>query len=93
MFTPAKPLSGGTTYTASIAAGLKDAIGASLEETYRWQFKTLPPEILSVSPYQGQSQVQLEAMISVQFSQPMNVPSTEEAFILQFDGERVHGHV
>jgi uncharacterized protein YfaS (alpha-2-macroglobulin family) len=93
VFTPAKPLSGGTTYTVSVLAGLKDAIGASLEETYSWTFKTLPPEILNVSPYQGQSQVRLEATISIQFSQPMDIPSTEEAFMLQHNGQRVSGKI
>jgi hypothetical protein len=33
MFTPGKPLSGGTTYTVSVPAGLADAIGATLDET------------------------------------------------------------
>jgi hypothetical protein len=83
VFTPSKPLSGGTTYTASVPAGLQDAIGATLENTYSWKFKTLPPEILNVSPYQGQTLVPLESTVSVQFSQPMDKPSTEEAFMLQ----------
>ncbi len=93
MFTPDKPLAGGTTYAASVAAGLKDAIGATLDQSYTWRFKTLPPEILSVSPYQGQSLVLLESTIDVQFSQPMDPASTEEAFMLQHNGERVPGTI
>jgi uncharacterized protein YfaS (alpha-2-macroglobulin family) len=93
VFTPGKPLSGGTTYTASIPAGLKDAVGATLENTFTWTFETLPPEILNVSPYQGQGLVPLDSMVSVQFSQPMDRPSTEEAFILQHEGQRVPGKI
>ncbi len=93
VFTPSQPLSGGTTYTASVPAGLQDAIGATLENTYSWKFKTLPPEILNVSPYQGQTLVPLESTVSVQFSQPMDKPSTEEAFMLQNEGQRVSGQI
>jgi hypothetical protein len=91
MFTPSKPLSGGMTYAASVVAGLKDAIGATLDQSYSWRFKTLPPEILSVYPYQGQSNVQLEAAVEIQFSQPMDPASTQEAFMLLYGGERVSG--
>ncbi len=91
MFTPSRPLSGGTTYTARIAAGLTDVMGATLDETYSWQFKTLSPEILNVSPYQSQTNVLLDSTVTVQFSQPMDRASTEEAFMLIYGGERVPG--
>ncbi len=90
-FTPAKPLSGGTTFTASVPAGLTDVTGSVLEETYSWRFKTLAPEILSITPYQGQTGVLLETAVNVQFSQPMDRPSTEAAFMLLYGGERVPG--
>ncbi len=91
VFTPRKPLSGGTTYTVSVPGGLTDVTGSTLDETYSWQFKTLPPEILNASPHQHQSHVPLEATLSVEFSQPMSIPSTEEAFLLLQAGERVPG--
>ena len=90
-FTPAKPLAGGTTYTVSIAAGLSDVLGATLDETFTWQFKTLAPEVLNVSPYYNQSEVRLEAPVVIEFSQPMDRASTEAAFALLFSGERVAG--
>jgi len=91
VFTPGKPLAGGTTYKVSIPAGLSDVLGATLDETFSWQFKTLPPEILNVSPSQNQTNVRLETPVTVQFSQPMDRPSTEEAFMLLHGGERVAG--
>jgi hypothetical protein len=93
MFTPSQPLSGGTTFTTTVNAGLTDVTGSTLDESYTWQFKTLSPEILSVSPYQGETNVRLENTITVQFSQPMDKPSTEEAFMLQKDGNRVPGTI
>ncbi len=90
-FTPSKPLAGGTTYTVSVAAGLTDVTGSTLDTSYTWRFKTLSPEILNVSPYQGESGVLLDRSISVQFSQPMNRASTEEAFLLVYNGDRVAG--
>ncbi len=91
VFTPRNPLAGGQTYTVSIPAGLTDVTGSTLDETYSWQFKTLPPEILNVSPYDSQSNVLLDAMMSVQFSQPMDTASTEGAFSLIYNGEPVAG--
>lgn len=90
-FTPAAPLKGGTTYTVTVPAGLEDVTGAALQADYTWQFKTLAPEILSITPPQGQTDVLLDALVQVQFSQPMDRPSTEEAFLLLHDGERVPG--
>ncbi len=90
-FTPSKPLSGGTTYTVTVEAGLSDPLGATLDEPFVWRFSTLAPEILNVSPYPSQSGVRLEAPVTIQFSQPMDRASTEAAFALLFGGERVAG--
>lgn len=92
-FTPEKALAGGTTYTVTVQAGLADVLGAALVDEYTWQFKTLAPEILNISPRQGESGVRLDSPVSVQFSQPMDRPSTEEAFMLVFNGERVAGEI
>jgi len=90
-FTPAKPLSGGTTYTVTVKAGLSDPLGATLEKPFVWRFSTLAPEILNVSPYPNQANVRLESPVTIQFSQPMERASTEAAFALLFGGERVAG--
>ncbi|MBI5961525.1 MAG: Ig-like domain-containing protein, partial [Chloroflexi bacterium] len=91
MFTPSKPLSGGTTYTVSVPAGLKDMLGATLDQTVSWKFKTLAPEILNVYPYQSESGVRLERPVTIEFSQPMDRASTEAAFSLIYGGEPVKG--
>ncbi|MBN1566115.1 MAG: Ig-like domain-containing protein, partial [Anaerolineae bacterium] len=93
MFTPDKPLAGGMTYTVTVNAGLTDFLGAVLNESYSWQFKTLPPEILNVSPWNGETGVRLEAAVSVQFSQPMDPASTGEAFMLLHNGAQVAGSI
>ncbi|MGC8833123.1 MAG: Ig-like domain-containing protein, partial [Armatimonadota bacterium] len=39
-FTPSAPLAGGTTYTASITTGARDAAGTPLQQEYTWSFTT-----------------------------------------------------
>ena len=91
VFTPGKPLAGATTYTVRVPAGLTDVTGAALEEDYVWQFSTLAPEVLSVSPQQGASDVLLDMPVTVTFSQPMDRASTEAAFRLTTGGRPVTG--
>ncbi len=90
-FTPDEPLRGGTTYTATVAAGLTSVTGAVLDETASWTFRTLPPQIFSIYPSPNESGVHLERAIQVSFSQPMDHASTEAAFFLLYGGERVPG--
>ena len=75
-------LNGGTTYTATIASGLTDVTGGVLAEDYTWQFDTLPPMILSVTPGNGESGVALDGGVEVDFNQPMDAASVEDAFTL-----------
>ena len=91
VFTPSKALAGGTTYTARVPAGLADVTGAVLEDDYIWQFSTLAPEVLSVYPYQGATEITLDTPISIAFSQPMDRASAEAAFTLSTGGEPVAG--
>jgi uncharacterized protein YfaS (alpha-2-macroglobulin family) len=81
-FTPSSALAGSTTYTVSVLPGLESVDGAVLSEGYTWQFRTLPPEILSVTPSAGQTSVPLDTTFTVQFSQPMDPESVEIAFTL-----------
>ncbi len=80
-FTPKTALNGGTLYTATLSADLTDLDGSALGAPYTWQFRTIPPQILSVSP-QGDS-VRLESEITVRFNQPMDEASLREAFTLR----------
>ena len=91
VFTPAEPLRGGTTYTARVPAGLQSVTGAVLDEGYSWSFRTLPPQIFSISPGSDERGVLLDRPVTVTFSQPMDHASTEEAFYLLYGGERVTG--
>ncbi len=90
-FVPSEPWRGGTTYTATIPAGLTSVTGALLNEDYTWSFRTLPPQILSIRPAPNETQVPLDRAIVVTFSQPMHRASTEEAFSLLYSGEPVAG--
>src|SRR5690606_9500303 len=71
-FTPTEALAGSTTYTVTVAPGLESVDGAVLADTYTWQFRTLPPEVLGVTPAASQTSVPLDTSVSVDFSQPMN---------------------
>lgn len=89
-FRPSGFLQSGITYTARVAAGLKDAEGAStLANDYTWQFSTAQPGIghfrLSdriYNPDDGLENVLLDDYFSVGFLQPMDKPSTERAVTL-----------
>lgn len=91
MFTPSEALRGGTQYTVTVGAGLTAVDGAELGTDYVWSFRTLPPQVLNIWPRNGQDDVLLDRQVSVTFSQPMNKPSTEEAFRLQGGGQGVAG--
>ncbi len=90
-FTPSESLRGGTTYTVTVSAGLTTALGAVLETDFRWSFRTLPPQILSISPSSGEQGVRLDRQMVITFSQPMDRASTEAAFSLLYGGEPVQG--
>ncbi len=83
VFHPAKALAGGTTYTATVSADLKDVDGNPLDKPYAWKFSTIPPQLQYVSPENGNNQVPLETAITVTFNQPMDRASTTEAFSLR----------
>ncbi len=93
VFNPAEALRGGTNYTVRVPAGLIAVDGAELGEDFSWSFRTLPPQILSVSPGSGSDDVLLERNIQVRFSQPMEKASTETAFALIYNGQPVAGTI
>lgn len=79
---PDPALAGGQTYTVSIDAGLTDQTGGVLEQAFSWQFTTLPPNIVSVTPADGQITVGTDSTVEVEFNQPMDRASVEAAFLL-----------
>jgi len=85
VFTPSQPLKGGTTYTASVAAGLEAVDGSVLDIPIVWTFQTAPPEITSINPSPGETDLILDPEVQVRFSQPMNQQSVEDAFYMRLD--------
>ena len=82
LFTPDDGLRGGTTYTATVPAGLEDVTGGVLAEDFTWTFTTLPPDVITIIPESGSSGVRLEAPVTVSFTQAMDHDATERAFTL-----------
>lgn len=74
-FTPSSPLAGGTTYTATITTGAKDAAGNALAANRIWTFITAdntPPAVAAVSPQNTATGVAITSAVTVTFSEPMN---------------------
>lgn len=89
-FTPERPLDGGTTYTARVAAGLIDTVGTPLEQEYAWTFSTQPPVVSWTSPNDGGLQISPSAPLTVTFNQPIDGASAAQAFTLSnANGNRV----
>jgi len=82
VFTPEEPLAGGVTYRAMVSAGLQDVAGALLAEDYVWHFTTIPPQVVWAQPYDGAALVDINTAITVQFNQPVDLKSVEDAFTL-----------
>jgi hypothetical protein len=93
VFAPSEPLAYGTTYTARAEAGLSDVTGGLLVEDYVWQFTTLLPRVVSVSPRENQELVPPPgATVVVQFNQDVDAGSVVSAFRLSpQDGQDVPG--
>ena len=76
-FQPAADLAANTAYTGTITTGVEDLAGNSLAADYTWSFTTTsevdvtPPQVLSVSPADGAQQVPLDAVIVVNYSEPI----------------------
>ncbi|MCJ7530296.1 MAG: Ig-like domain-containing protein, partial [Anaerolineales bacterium] len=92
IFHPDRPFKGTTTYTAKIAAGLTDPIGASLVKDYKWEFTIAAPSIaefqlpdLVTNPENNYANVPLDQAFSILFRQPMDQTSVKAAFSLASD--------
>ena len=92
-WTPDPALAGGQTYRVTVEAGLEDQTGGVMEEPYSWEFTTLPPQIVSVTPEDGSFDVPLDTEIAVIFNQPMDAASVQAAFSLveTVSGQAVQG--
>ncbi len=82
---PTNPLVGYTLYTVVIS-GVQDKIGWTMEETFTCTFTTIdniPPTVVSVSPKSGTIQVDLDAVVRVTFSEPVNADNLSGVQLLQ----------
>ena len=89
-FLPNRPLDGATTYQATVSAGLVDIVGAVLEEDFTWNFTTVAPSVVTITPSRvttvasaGESEVvAIESGFTIEFNMPMDRASTEGAITL-----------
>ena len=94
VFHPDDRLQAGIKYTAKVPAGLKDPLGAELREDVVWSFTTMTPQVISMRPDDGETDVWLDRAMQVVFSQPMDHASVESLFSLhqgRCDGPQVQG--
>ncbi|MCC6147687.1 MAG: Ig-like domain-containing protein [Anaerolineaceae bacterium] len=102
VFTPEQPLQTGTRYTAAVPGGLADATTkpeATLQQTFRWQFTTLPPSVAEIQVgnttiLPGQdftpTNVPLIPEIVFRFGQQMDTASVNNSLYLQvMDGAMI----
>ena len=89
VFQPEKPLLSGSRYTVRVGAGLKDATGNPLDESYVWQFTTRAPTIGNwglkngkQNPPETIENVLLDQSFEVTFLQPMDADSVAKAITL-----------
>ncbi|HTP13110.1 MAG TPA: Ig-like domain-containing protein [Bacteroidota bacterium] len=71
-FIPAKRLPYGTLFTVKIPAGTKSVSGQSLATEYSWQFQTVRPAVINMSPYNGDRYVELDHGILLRFNQKVD---------------------
>jgi hypothetical protein len=74
-FTPTSPalLAAGTSYTATLTAGVQNVAGTGLASPYSWSFKTdTQPTVLSTIPVNGATGILLNQTINATFSEAMN---------------------
>jgi len=89
VFQPEKPLLSGSRYTVRVGAGLKDATGNPLDESYVWQFTTRAPMIANFGLKNGEqnppetiANVLLDQAFEITFLQPMDADSVAKSVTL-----------
>ena len=80
VYTPSRPLAGGTRYTARVTAGLSNTGGAVLAEAFAWTFATERPKAVWIEPSREADLVPVNASIRVTFNMPVDPASAEGLF-------------
>ncbi len=83
VFRPARPLPGGTRFTATVAGDLTDAEGNPLAAQYTWTFSTSAPKVLFVTPdSQSARLAPVDTAVTVRYNQNIDPVSAQAAFSL-----------
>lgn len=94
--TPLQPLVEGLVYTVYVTSDLHDEAGNQLENPYSWQFtvQAVPPQVLSVYPDNGQTNVSVGEYITVTFSEPVQESTLLQGLFLEDSyGNRITGTI
>ena len=78
---------GATTYTVSVEPALTDVTGSVIENPPTWQFTTLNPEVVTVTPENEAVKIAPTTLITVTFNMPMDPASVEAALSVTANGE------
>jgi Ice-binding-like/Bacterial Ig-like domain len=97
-FTPNVNLTANTNYTATITIAATNLAGTPLASNYVWNFTTgtiVAPRILNVSPFNNETGVQLNKVLSAAFDMAMNTTSilSPTTFTLKQGNNNVTGVV
>jgi len=96
-FTPSNDLDQNSVYTATITADVKNTFGTAMAAQYVWSFTTdtlLPPTVISTSPIDSARGVSLNANITADFSEPMDITTMNDVnFTLSDSGVLIPGAV
>ncbi len=94
VFSPTVALDPATSYTLSIAAGLRDQTGGQLRQPYSWRFTTLTPQVYGSLPANGDRFAGPTLPLTVVFNQSMDLESLRTALSLRAaDGTRLPGNL
>lgn len=78
IFIPADPMQPESNYNVSLSPGIVDTAGLRFDQAYAWQFTTgsstdtRDPEVIYVTPAQNAIDVDLDTVIKIHFSEPMD---------------------
>lgn len=99
-FIPAFSFKPSTVYTCTITTSLQDVSGNNLEADYIWSFTTgsapdvVAPSVLSVTPANNSTSVQTTSILSVLFSEAINIQTVSaSSFFLKQGNNLIPGTV
>lgn len=91
VFSPTVALDPATTYTISVAAGLKDQTAGELRQPFVWSFSTIAPSVAGSLPAAGERFFGPKDALTIVFNQAMNLDSLRSAISLQGPSGSVPG--